>query len=109
MKKPSLRYVVTSKDRPDDPNGSPHKIPGNAMDLTLRTGKDYSGMKEYKDLMKYMFDNWQYRAGADLTPSNGNVHIHLDMGLTQATKMPYFFVEDSGRFIKQIKSKEEIV
>ena len=101
-----LRYVITSTDRPNDPVGSPHKMPGNAIDFTLRNYEHYSGINEYNDLFAYMFDNWDYRAGIDNT--EGNVHIHIDLGLTQVTDMPYFFKEDGGVFKYRIKNKSQI-
>lgn len=107
MGKQYLTYVQTSGDRPNDPNGSPHKIAGNAIDFTLRTNGQYSGMNEYHDLFEYMIDYWPYRAGIDNTPQNGNVHIHLDMGATKITPIPYFFIEDSGRFQKSISKKSD--
>jgi hypothetical protein len=103
-----LRYVITSTNRPDDPTGSPHKIIGNAMDFTLRNNNIYSGMNEYKDLFRYMVVNWPYRAGADLTDKDGNVHIHIDLGQNHATGMPYFFEENGGKLIREIKSADEI-
>ena len=60
------------------------------------------------NIFKYLIENWKYRAGADLTDSNGNVHIHLDLGQTHNTELPFFFIEDSGKYIKQIFKKEEI-
>lgn len=104
-----LRYIVTSGDRPDDPPGSPHKIPGNAIDFTLRNYNQYSPMIEYKELMRYMVIHWKYRAGADLTDADGNVHIHIDLGQNHATGMPYFFDENKGKWIREIKTPGDIV
>lgn len=115
-KKSTLTYVVTSRDRKGGA-GNPHATPGNAMDLTLRTNGQYSAIKEYNDLLKYMFDNWQYRAGMDNTPNKtrpdfpGNVHIHIDLGMVMPPKqtMPFFFIEDNGVFQKRITNKNQIV
>lgn len=112
--KHSLRYVITSSDRPHDPEGSPHYIPGNALDLTLRLGKDYAPIHEYNSIMKYALDNWEYRMGLDNTPmptkpgGKGNVHIHVDLGEGSKSGRPFFFIEDNGKFVKQVRTVEDI-
>lgn len=108
-KKDRLSYVVTSGTRSNDPDGSPHKIPGNAMDFTLRTSGQYSTIKEYNDLFKYMMDNWFFRAGIDNT--EGNIHIHIDLGLVmpKGQVMPFFFKEDGGRYQWQIKTEADLL
>lgn len=107
LDKYNLSYVITSGNRPKDPEGSPHKIPGNALDITLRTDGSYAVIKEYHELFCFLIENWPYRAGIDNTPQDGNVHIHLDLGQTNKTLMPFFFIENNGRFLKQVKTAEE--
>lgn len=115
--KSALKYVVTCTDRPGDPEGSPHKLLGNAVDLTLRWRGDYAPIKEYNALIIYALDNWPYRMGLDNTPQptipggKGNVHIHVDLGRTPIAKktgMPYFFIEDNGVFQRQIIDPEDV-
>ncbi len=104
--KNEISYKITSTDRPKDPQGSPHRIPGNALDFSLRKNGDFAGIHEYNYLFAWLLDRWPYRAGIDNT--TGNIHIHLDLGETKVTVMPYFFKEDDGKFKYQIKSKEQI-
>lgn len=104
--RPYLSIRVTCLDRPKDPFGSPHKKPGNAMDFTLRTNRDYSPIKEYNDLMLYMIKNWPYRAGVDNTPADGNVHIHIDLGQGSKTGVPYFFIENNGKWVKEATTED---
>lgn len=106
--RPSLRYVVTSTDRKGNPDTNPHAVPGNAIDVTLRTGKEYAPISEYNELFAYMMDNWPYRAGIDNTW--GNIHIHIDLGrvLPSGQKMPYFFKEDNQKWLYAITDKKQI-
>lgn len=109
-----LSYVTTSSYRPGNPKTNPHAIMGNAMDITLRTNKDYSAITEYKELLNYCRKNWKWCAGADLTPQptipggRGNVHIHLDLNGTERAKNPFFFIEDNGLYQKELKEGDEI-
>lgn len=106
--KSTLSYVVTSRNRQGNINSNPHAWPENALDFTLRTSRDYSGIKEYNDLFKFMMKSWSYRAGIDNT--TGNIHIHIDLGQNRPTgqTMPYFFKEDDGKFRYQIKTEADV-
>lgn len=114
MDQDHLTYVITSDDRFGDPDGSPHAIAGNALDVTLRWRGDYAPIKMYNKLMAYALSNWNYRMGLDNTPhvtkpgGKGNVHIHVDLGRTMKTEMPFFFIEDNGRFVKRVEREEDI-
>lgn len=113
--KGGISYVQTSGYRAK-PAGTPHSIKDNAMDCTLRSNGDFASIHEYKYLMKWMMDRWPYRMGLDMTPNvtqpgfPGNVHIHLDLGggRPQGQAMPFFFIEDNGKFQRQVKTKEDI-
>ncbi len=104
----NVNYVVTSTNRQGDPKKNPHAIKDNAMDITLRTRGQYSPISEYNELMAFLIEKWPYRAGVDNT--TGNIHIHLDLGmlLPKGQKMPYFFLEDGGVWIREVKSKEDL-
>jgi len=106
--KKNLTYVITSTDRSGNPKTNPHAIKGNAMDFTLRTGGAYSTIKEYNDLFMFLMFEWPYRAGIDNT--EGNIHIHLDLGkvLPDGQFMPFFFKENGGKFQWQIKTDEDL-
>jgi len=105
-KKTNLKYVITSSDRQGNSKTNPHAIPGNALDITLRLLNDYAPISEYNQLFAYMLNHWQFRAGIDNTV--GNIHIHLDLGLTQTTKLPYFFKEDNQIWQYEITRVEQI-
>lgn len=102
----NLAYVVTSRDRGGNKKTNPHAIPGNALDFTLRRFGSYAPIKEYNDLFAYMLENWPYRAGIDNT--YGNIHIHIDLGQTRTTDIPYFFKEDNGKFQYRITERGQI-
>jgi hypothetical protein len=111
--KDSLTYVITSTDRPGNPKNNPHALPGNAMDLTLRTDGKYAHIKEYNELFKHIMFNWPFRAGIDNTwvgEKIGNVHIHIDLGENrpEGQELPYFFKENHGKFINQIIEVSQI-
>lgn len=100
-----LSYVTTSTYRRGSKT-NPHAIRGNAIDFTLRTNGSYSTIFEYNEIFKYMIDNWPYRAGIDNTW--GNIHIHIDLGKTKVTDMPFFFKEDNQRFLYRITNHSEV-
>lgn len=106
--KNKLRYVITSEYRPGNKKSNPHAISGNALDITLRWDGEYAPIKEYNDLFIYMLGTWPYRAGIDNT--HGNIHIHLDLGENRPAgqQMPYFFKEDSGKWLYQITDKSQV-
>lgn len=114
--KGALTFIVTSRDRPNDPAGTPHKFPGNAMDFSLRYNGDYAGISWYNSLFAFLLNEWRFRAGIDNTPKptapgkRGNVHIHVDMGLTrpEGQALPYFFKEEDGKFVKEVKTLGDI-
>jgi len=101
-----LSFVETSGDRPRDPIGSPHRIPDNAIDGTLRHKNDYAPIAAYNHLFAHMLNHWPYRAGIDNT--TGNIHIHIDLGQGSKTGVPYFFKEDNGKFLYRIESEAQI-
>jgi len=114
--KKNLTYVITSADRQGNVNTNPHALAGNAIDLTLRVKGDYAPILEYNALLMYMVENWPYRAGLDNTPfvtqegHKGNVHIHVDLGLNRPPHqaLPFFFIEDNGKFLRQVFSDSDL-
>lgn len=101
-----LSVKITSRDRQGDPKTNPHAIPGNAIDFVLKKRGDYAPISEYNNLFENMLERWPYRAGIDNT--TGNIHIHVDLGETGTTSIPYFFKEDNGKFQYRITKKEQI-
>ena len=114
--KKNLTYVITSADRQGNVNTNPHALSGNAIDLTLRVKGDYAPISEYNALLMYMVEHWPYRAGLDNTPFEtqagfkGNVHIHVDLGLNRPPHqaLPFFFIEDNGKFLRQVFSDSDL-
>jgi len=108
MGKDDLAYVITSTDRQGNKKRNPHAVSGNAMDFTLRIKGDYAPIKEYNDLVAYLFKYWPYRAGVDNTW--GNIHIHVDLGKVTppGQELPFFFKEDNEIYVSQIKKVEDI-
>lgn len=114
--KDGLSFKVTSRDRAGDITSNPHAFPKNAIDITLKQNGNFAIRKEYNGLMKYMFHNWQFRAGLDNTDyvtvegKHPNVHIHVDLGQNRPKDqdMPYFFIEDNGKWKYQITDAEQI-
>lgn len=100
--KEALERVVTSTYRNGNPRANPHAVRDNAEDFTLRWRGDYAPISMYNHLMEYLMVNWPYRAGVDNTI--GNIHIHIDLGKVkpEKQKLPFFFLEDDGKFQKQI-------
>jgi hypothetical protein len=122
MDKPGLSLRITSRDREGDINPSPHALPGNAIDITLKNNGNFAPIREYNELFKYMIDNWLFRAGIDNTErvteagKHPNVHIHVDLGgnrprnkqTGELQKMPFFFEEDNGRYKRTITSAADL-
>lgn len=102
-KREHLTYKVTSTFREGNPKTNPHSVLDNAMDLTLRWRGDYAPIPMYNHLMEYLMEQWPYRAGVDNT--FGNIHIHIDLGLVKPEKqeLPYFFLEDNQKWVKELK------
>lgn len=110
-----LTFDVTCGDKPEHGAGWPHGVAGNAIDIILRVNGDYSGIAEYNQLFAHMLHNWPYRAGLDNTywetvkGEHPNVHIHIDLNRHQpAGKMPFFFIEDGGRYQREVVKESEI-
>jgi hypothetical protein len=120
--KTGLSLRITSRDRAGDKNSNPHALPGNAIDTALKLNGNYASMSEYKELFKYMIENWQFRAGIDMTEhvteegKHPNVHIHVDLGgnrprnkqTGELQKMPFFFEEDNQKYKRTITSADDL-
>jgi len=102
-----LTYVVTSTHRKGGAS-NPHAMIGNAMDFTLRWRGDYAPIQEYNKLFAGLMLHWPFRAGIDNT--YGNIHIHIDLGqvLPDGQKLPYFFKEEDSKWLKEIKTEDDL-
>jgi hypothetical protein len=111
--KKNLKFLVTSRFREGNPLNNPHSIKGNAIDFILKQDGSYAAIEEYNNLFAEFLKSWPYRAGIDNTwigEEVGNVHIHLDLGQNKPAGqlMPFFFKENGGLYLRQIKEVSQI-